>query len=235
MIFRRDLDKMKTCPRCDMKVPEFTEVCPDCGLDFARLDKATNADAKRKKLRGDRDFIIMTKKLPHDVSFLKLLLLCIFLGPVGAHNYYVGRYLKGSILLADFVIAILLVIFNAPLISALGDKPFSAISTILGLIMLMWFWDLLQIITKKYKVPVAIDLEYQSNDDFQPNNNIDNNQISNEEETNINEVNEEKDKEDRDFDNINITNENNVENNLTETLEENIVEDKDKINKNKND
>ena len=248
MVFRRDKDKLKTCPRCDMKVPEFTEICPDCGLDFARLDKATNADAKRKKLRGDRDFIIMTAKLPHDVSFLKLILLCIFLGPVGAHNFYVGRYLKGSVLLADFVIALLLVIFNEPLMSALGEQPFSAISTILGLIMLMWFWDLLQIITKKYKVPVAIDLDYQ-NDDFQLNNKIDESQISDVEENNTIEVSKENDIEENIKENTNNNSDNlntrteNIENNDLEStsviegeseienkqinsMEENIVDDK---------
>ena len=86
MSFSRNKQKTRVCPRCGIKVPEGIDTCPDCGLVFARLDVATNKEAKAKKKRGDREFIINSPKLPSDVSFVKLLLLCIFLGPVGAHH-----------------------------------------------------------------------------------------------------------------------------------------------------
>lgn len=160
MIFRKEKERTKICPRCGLKVYEGIETCPDCGLVFSRLEIATNKEAKRKKMRGDRDFIINTTQIPSDVSYIKLLLLCIFLGPVGAHNFYVGRYLKGSVLLVDFIILFLMVAFNSQLIAAGGEELVGTISTILGMIMLMWFWDLFMIVVKKYKIPVAIDIEY---------------------------------------------------------------------------
>ncbi len=160
MRYRKEKEKNKVCPRCGLKVPEHIDECPDCGLIFSRLEIATNKEAKRKKLRGDRDYIINTTVLPSDVSFIKLLLFCIFLGPLGAHNFYVGRYLKGSVLLTDFTILFFMVIFNSQLIEVGGEALVGTISTILGLIMLMWFWDLFMIIVKKYKFPVAIDIDY---------------------------------------------------------------------------
>lgn len=160
MLFKKDKFASKiTCPRCGLKSLAGTESCPDCGLVFSRLALATNKDAKRKLLRGDRTYILKTNKLPEDVSFIKLLLLCIFLGPMGAHNYYTGRYLRGSVLSLAFLSIILLVVFNQPLVAVNDGALISTLSTICGLIELIWVWDLIAIIIKKYKVPVAIDLE----------------------------------------------------------------------------
>ena len=159
MKWRDKFVKKITCPRCGLKSVEGVESCPDCGLVFSRLEVATNKDAKRKILRGDREYIIKTNRLPSDVSFLKLLLLCIFLGPVGAHCYYTGRYLRGGVLTCTFVAIIMFVIFNAPLMQINNGAFLGAVSTVCGLIELLWIWDIAMIILKKYKVPVAIDLE----------------------------------------------------------------------------
>ena len=160
-IFRKksDFSDLITCPRCGMKSYHGVESCPDCGLVFSRLEVATNKEAKAKKLRGDRDFIINTSKLPSDVSFLKLLLFAIFLGPFGAHCFYVGRYLRGSVLLTDFVGMILTVIFNDKIAAVNDGKLLAIISVIMGLVMMTWFYDIFMISIKKFKVPVAIDIE----------------------------------------------------------------------------
>lgn len=161
MLFKKkdDQDQVKTCPRCGTKVLSVTDECPDCGLVFSRLDIATNKEAKAKKRRHDRDYIINTKKLPSDVSFVKLLLLAIFTGAFGGHCFYVGRYLRGSILLSDMVAVILCVVFNEYLAGVDGGALIASISTVLGLIEFLWFWDIFAIITKRFKVPVAIDIE----------------------------------------------------------------------------
>jgi TM2 domain-containing membrane protein YozV len=53
----------------------------------------------------------MTRRRPDDIHFVKFMLLLIFLGPFGAHNFYVGRKWKGLfalfgilLLIASFVI-----------------------------------------------------------------------------------------------------------------------------------
>ena len=134
------------------------EKCTECGLVFSRLEIATNKEAKRKILHNDRDFIIKTSKLPSDVSFLKLLLLCIFTGALGGHLFYVGRYVKGGILALNFIVIVLSVIFNSALIKIDNGLFIAALASICGLILLIWPYDLFMIIWKKFKVPVAIDL-----------------------------------------------------------------------------
>ncbi len=147
------------CPRCGLKSLVGVESCPECGLIFSRLDVATNKDAKRKILRHDRDFIIRTTKLPSDVSFVKLLVYSILLGPTGAHCFYVGRYLRGSILLTNFVFMLMLVIFNAEIAAVSEGALLGVLSTLCGFVLLMWPWDVFMIIFKKFKVPVAIDID----------------------------------------------------------------------------
>ena len=158
----RNFERKKTCPRCEIKLPESVEVCPDCGLVFSRLDIATNKDAKRKKKRGDRSFILKTTKIPSDVSYVKLLLLTIFTGLFGGHCFYVGRYLRGSVLLANFLVVLCVAIFNAQLI-AYSEVLVSTVCTIFGFVMILLVWDIFMVALKKFKIPVAIDLQ---NDDY---------------------------------------------------------------------
>lgn len=153
---------MIICPRCGMKTLNGVEACPDCGLVFSRLKIATNKDAKKKILRGDKEFIIRTSKLPSDVSFIKLLLLTIFIGLLGGHCFYVGRYWRGGILLLNTIALILYVIFNESLVAIDGGNLIAALSTIGGIIMMLWLYDIVMVAMKKFKVPIAIDLESES-------------------------------------------------------------------------
>ncbi len=138
-------------------MPEGTPACEDCGLKFDRLALATNGDAKRKKLRGDRSFIVSTTKLPSDVSYIKLLLFTIFLGVFGGHCYYTGRYLRGAILTTNFVVMMSFVIFNGFFVSI--PHFLDITMPICGLILFVWVFDLIKVCCKKFKVPVAIDLD----------------------------------------------------------------------------
>lgn len=159
--------KKITCPRCGLKVYEEVPKCPDCGLIFSRLDIATNRDAKKLMQKGERDFILKSTRLPSDVSFIKLLLLSIFLGPVGAHCFYVGRYYRASVILLDMIAIFLLVAFNGPLLAIDDGALLGSFSTICGIIMLMWPWDVLMIITKKFKVPIAINITSSDIDELE--------------------------------------------------------------------
>ena len=151
--------KKFTCPRCGLRCYEGIETCPDCGLVFSRLEIATNKDAKQKMRRHDHDFIIMTSKLPSDVSRAKLILYTIFFGVFGGHCFYVGRYWRGATFLTTFIAMFLLVVFNSSLAAIGNGSLLGVLSTILGLIMLMWPWDIFMVVLKKFKVPIAIDLE----------------------------------------------------------------------------
>lgn len=154
----KNFEKKKTCPRCGIKVPQSAQECNDCGLVFSRLNIATNKDAKNLKKRGEKDFIIYTSSLPSDVNYVKLLCLTIFTGLFGGHCFYVGRYLRASILLINFIFDIFFVAFNSQIYSY-SQTLVGAFATISGFIMLVWFWDIFMVAFKKFKVPVAIDLQ----------------------------------------------------------------------------
>ena len=159
MKFREREKAFRTCPRCGLKSLTLQDSCPDCGLVFARLDIATNKDAKKLIKRRETDYIIKTSTLPKDVSYIKLLLLTIFTGVFGGHCFRVGRYLRGSILLINFLLIVLYVIFNPELIAIDGGSLIAALTTISGLVMMIWVYDIITVFMKKFKVPVAIDLE----------------------------------------------------------------------------
>ena len=156
--FKREKSTI-TCPRCGFKCLVGMEECPDCGLVFSRMQVATNKDAKRKILRHDNDFIIYTSKLPSDVKYRTLLLYVIFLGLAGGHCFYVGRYWRGGLLLLNTLVVIICTIFNAPIVALDHGRVIAAIATVCGFIMFIWVYDLFAILLKKFKVPVAIDID----------------------------------------------------------------------------
>ncbi len=158
MKFKREKSTFE-CPRCGIRCMKGVETCPECKLVFSRLALATNKDAKKKLLRHDKDFIIYTNKLPSDVSFIKLMLLTIFVGLFGGHCFYVGRYWRGGLLLTNSIILICCSVFNEFLFKIDDGRFIAMIATICGLIMMVWAYDLVIVMMKKFKVPVAIDLE----------------------------------------------------------------------------
>ncbi len=138
---------------------EEVDTCPDCALSFDRLSLATNKDAKRKIKRGDRDFIIKTNKLPSDVKFLKLLLMTIFLGAVGGHCYYVGRYARGVMFTLNMLLVLVCVIFNGYMINIWNGLLIEFLGIIIGVILIVWMYDIWMVLMRRFKVPVAIDLK----------------------------------------------------------------------------
>ncbi len=156
---RRKKNPTKICPRCKIRLPEEVDTCPDCSLSFDRLSLATNKDAKRKIKRGERDYIIKTNKLPSDVKFHKLLLMAIFLGALGGHCYYVGRYLRGVILTLNMALMLVCVIFNSSIVGVWNGVLIEILGIIVGVFLLVWMYDIWMVMMKRFKVPVAIDLK----------------------------------------------------------------------------
>ncbi len=61
------------CPSCAAQIAENAEICPRCGVSLARREKIEVAPTV-----GEKDW-------------LTTLLLCIFLGYLGAHRFYTGH------------------------------------------------------------------------------------------------------------------------------------------------
>ncbi len=153
MKIERKKKPFKRCPRCDKKMLVTATKCDECGLIFSRLDYATNKAAKEKLKRGDRDYILQVTTIPKDVSYLKLLLYTLFLGLMGGHYYYVGKYVKGALMTLMFTYAIFCVIFNAQIVEYL-----TILYIPLGVGVLAWMVSCMYVICKKFKIPVSIEM-----------------------------------------------------------------------------
>lgn len=145
----------KICPRCGNKCLLKQERCEECGLLFSRLQYASNKAAKRRLAHFDSDFVIYTNQYPSDVSWLKLILLTFFTGLVGGHYYYTGKYLKGALMSLGFVYLVFCTIFNAQLVQYL--ESYGAYFPI-GVYALAWVVSIVYVSTKKFKVPICVDL-----------------------------------------------------------------------------
>lgn len=121
---------------------------------FSRLADATNKAARKKLRHFDSDFVLYTADLPRDVKWWKLFLICLCGGLFGAHYYYVGKYIKGGLMSAAFVLTVFCVVFNVYVV----DKIESALLFVpIGIMGIAWLFSLSFIFLKKFKVPIAID------------------------------------------------------------------------------
>ena len=111
--------------------------------------------AKQLILAGKGDETVKAKQFPKDVSKKKFLLLCGFLGFWGAHNFYVGRYVKAVIALILGLITIVLVATSSIIPNL--DKVMSYFSVPIGINTIIWLWDFIDGTISKYRIPVAVD------------------------------------------------------------------------------
>ena len=153
-----NLFRNKKCPRCAMKVPVETLICPDCRLNYQKFNDATNKEAKQALKEGEKDNVLMRKGCPSDVNKIKLLLMAVFLGFAGGHHYYVGRYKMGFVYSCFFLIGLT----NAILTTMIDNIESSMIYQIFtlfvlgwGIVLFMWIFDVINIIFNKFKIPVS--------------------------------------------------------------------------------
>ncbi len=159
MKFRSE-SPFKKCPRCKTKCLKHEKSCHVCGLIFDRLNYTSNKLAKKNLLKGRRNEVIMVSEWPYDAKKSTALWLCGFLGFSGAHNFYLGRFWKASIMLLGILIALTLVI-----LSDLGFPTNSGIYyylRVIGIIpgssvLIFWISDFISIFLEKYKIPVSVD------------------------------------------------------------------------------
>ena len=149
----------KHCPRCNCKMPKEIMVCPKCRLNFIKFDQATNSEAKLALKQGDKDRVVYRSGCPSDVARWKLMLLTIFLGFMGAHNYYVGRTKRGIFFTIFFIIGII----NAIITGVLDIRPsgelweiFTFLVLIWGIVIFMWIIDMAKVAINRFKIHVSL-------------------------------------------------------------------------------
>ncbi len=91
---------------------------------------------------------------PEKTSFWTLLLLAIFTGFLGGHSFYAKNYKRGIVSLSCFSLSIVMVVLM-DYIPFMQNFQYS-LCALPGLIsLMMWAWDILLIIIKKYKFRVS--------------------------------------------------------------------------------
>lgn len=146
---------VKKCPRCHEKYLVSQKKCNFCGLIFERLNYVSNKSARKEVIKFHKKNYIMTADWPFDASKKVALLLSIFLGFTGAHNFYLGRFYKGLTMLIGFVSAIVLLLlpYQSLAYNIIWYLSFIPACSVL----IFWILDSIWIFLERYKIPVSID------------------------------------------------------------------------------
>ena len=166
---RVDKSLIMKCPRCGEENFKTQKKCSDCGLIFDRLNYVSNRAGKIAVVRREKENILRVTKWPKDAKKSKALLLCGFLGLVGAHNFYLGRYVKGFFSLIVTLVACVCIMLENVIDYASFYESFFFLPT--GIMFLMWWVDFILIASNKYKIPVALDYEYPEENKKEKNKN----------------------------------------------------------------
>ena len=149
------------CPKCYGKVGKDQKRCTTCGFEISKLESASNKQAKKALKSIYKDNVLYLKGIPGDVSKKKLLLLSIFLGLFGAHDFYVGKFWNGlfkliaaslTSILGMLVLSLGIVVQNNAIYIAF---QFSLVFQ--GFNAVFWIADIIKIFLERYKIPVYDD------------------------------------------------------------------------------
>ena len=147
--------KRKRCPRCGTLNNYSQFNCTECGLIFSRVENGSNKLAKSLILAGKKDVVVNGYGFPKDVRKSKFLLLCGFLGLFGAHNFYVGRYVKAVFQLIIGLLSLILTVLSGYIPNL--DFIMSFIFLPVAIDGIFWCLDFVDGLLNKYRIPVAVD------------------------------------------------------------------------------
>ncbi len=149
--------KSKRCPRCNNICLISQVKCDECDLLFARIDKATNAAGKHRLKCKEKDQVVYVKKCPQDVKKWKLITITVCTGLFGGHYFYVGKWIKGLLMLVCFLAALLIgVVFNPYFLSIWGGNFYAFFGSVIGFYTLVWLNDIRRVCFNSFKIPVSI-------------------------------------------------------------------------------
>ena len=148
----------KRCPRCNAKIPTDFGRCGNCGLNYIKLESATNAEAKSAFRMGEKERILYTNKIPSDVKKSSILVKCMLGGWFGLHYFNVGKLWRGIIQLLGAIFAIVYTYFAVEMNIRTGYL--GNLILVCGIIwaysFVAWVADCLAIIFNRFKYPVSL-------------------------------------------------------------------------------
>ena len=147
------------CPFCRTKRDNSSQkLCRVCGLNFFELEDASNKAAKKRKLKRKlfetlEDEIVYTKIPPKDVDVPTVKVLTYMFGYLGIGNLYVGKFFRGMLMFVLTIIGATLDIIYRNNQSSYG---FILGTIFLGVSVVLWIIDLVQISNKTFKYPAKL-------------------------------------------------------------------------------
>lgn len=150
--------EFKRCPRCNRKSPINVAKCGNCGLNYDKFDKATNAEAKSAFRMGETERVLYTKKLPNDISKSSMLIRCLFGGWFGLHYFAIGRKWKGLVQVLGIAMALVYAYFAVELgiRNGFAGNAVLACGIVWIATFIIWWADSLSILFNKFKYPVSL-------------------------------------------------------------------------------
>ncbi|MBQ0017335.1 MAG: NINE protein [Clostridiales bacterium] len=151
------------CPKCYGKIDKQSKRCVDCGFRLNEMKGATHKEVRQARRDGVGQDVLYTTDLPEDIKKKKLLLLCVFLGLFGAHSFYTGKIFKAIFsIISTVAITTIAILFIATQTTAeyYGMAmvwTYSVSLLLMGINIVMFLFDLINIIRNKYKVSVYKD------------------------------------------------------------------------------
>lgn len=149
------------CPICNAKMRE-DGCCPYCKISGEQVIFASNKKAKKYMRTGKKNEVYYSSTKPIDVTFLDMIMLTIFTGIFGGHDFYVGKVFKGLFHLIPILLAILTVGLSEININIFKDGgilqlTYELIIAVVGLSIIFWIADIFAVALKYYKYPVVLE------------------------------------------------------------------------------
>ena len=155
------------CPKCGSRIPRGSPICFKCGTKLTQIQEASFQAVKQARADYEYDKIVLSSTFPKDLSYVKTLLMCIFLGFFGGHYFYVKRYTPAIIYLVCTLYFLVFITLPGIYTGFAKDTPlylpdptlnfFLTIACIVGALMVFfWISDIIKIATKRFKVPVVL-------------------------------------------------------------------------------
>ena len=155
------------CPKCGARIPRGSNVCFKCGTNTRQITEASHKAVREAKANYENDKIVLTTAFPKDLSYVKTLLMCIFLGVFGGHYFYVKRNVPGIIYLAITLVFLMFILIPGFITGfEEGTMPVytNPIANFLfivscmaeAVIIVLWITDIIKVATKHFNVPVVL-------------------------------------------------------------------------------
>ncbi|MBE5735344.1 MAG: TM2 domain-containing protein [Clostridiales bacterium] len=143
------------CPKCGCGIKKDT-FCPYCKITADQVKFASNVEAKKRIKQKDTDEVYTSSYIPYDVSKTKLFFITLFGGALGFDAYYLGRYKRGIIQFAVFILTFMLFVLSR----VLGYKALIGVTDFFGIacvvFIFLWIGNVFRVLFNKATVPIVL-------------------------------------------------------------------------------